>query len=181
MLINLWSDIPYIYTNNRINFLERKKLEEQLPVFLKSNKQDLYVVTWPGNFTSTRIGCQIINIYLWVNKIKEIYYLNKFEFYKQLWYSNIFLFSGNKNKYLHLDTEWKTTEKNVQDLDKKTLLLEPLFDDINTERFGVEYMIPIQEILTKHTNIQWKEAASLSPFYYFKPITSICKKSYKMI
>ena len=181
MLINLWSDIPYIYVNNRIIFLERKELEEQLPVFLKSNKEELHVITWPGNFTSTRIGCQIINIYLWVNNIKKIYYLNKFEFYNQLWYSNIYLFSGNKNIYLYLDSMAKITEKTFQNLDKENILLEPLFDHINTERFSLDNILPIQKILSEYLNIQRKEAVSLAPFYYFKPVSSICKKNYKKI
>ncbi len=181
MLINLWSDIPYIYVDNRINFLEKNKLEEQLPVFLNVNKKSLYVITWPGNFTSTRIWCQIINIFVWINNIKLIRYLNKFDFYNELWYSNIYLFSGNKNKYLSLDKDIWISEILVQNLDKNNTSIEPLFDNINKNNFSVENIIPIQEILSKYNKIQWKEAGFITPFYYFEPITSVCKKDYKKI
>jgi len=171
MFLNLWADKTFIYHNWNFTFFERKQLDTQLPKFFKKkgNIDKLFVIIWPGNFSSSRIWVEVVNIlvYLWV--FKNVFYLNKLEFFQQLWFNDIYLFSGNKNKFIFLkDNNNDIVSK--QDMNKK-YLLEELFE-LNLENFE---LIKYESILNNIENLEWnklKERELLIPYYIFEPAVS---------
>jgi len=171
MFLNLWSDKTFIFYNWEFTFFERKQLDIQLPKFFKDNNIDkLFVIIWPGNFSSSRIGVEVINIlmYLWV--LKNVFYLNKLEFFQQLWFNNIYLFSGNKNKFIYLKTDNNYDIVSKQDMNKK-YLLEELFE-LNLEEFET---IKYKNILDNVEKLEWnklKKQELLTPYYIFEPAVS---------
>ena len=173
MLLNLASDKPFIYDNSFI-FFDRKNLEGQLPKFFYENKdkiKNLYVLTGPGYFSSTRIWIEVVNILLALQVINTAYYLNKLEFFNSLWFSDIYLFSGNKNKFIFLQENglYEIVEKANLDYAKA---FEQLFD------LKLEKVIYYEDILKKYKKLSWKKADKnhlLKPFYIFEPIVSFKK------
>jgi len=167
MLLNLSSDVPFIYRDWEIRFFERRSLEEQLPKYFYENKDllaNIYVISWPWYFSSTRVGVEVINILkvLWI--VKNIYFLNKLDFFKELWFKDIYLFSGNKNKFI--DLEWNVILKKNLNNQKQ---IEELFE-LKLENFE---MIKYKEILKNYKNLKWdkiKKQGLLKPFYIFEPI-----------
>ena len=168
MLLNLASDKPFVYDTDFI-FFDRKNLEEQLPKFFHKNKdkiKNLYVLTGPGYFSSTRIWIEVVNILLALWVIDKVYYLNKLEFFSNLWFSNIYLFSWNKNKFILLKENglYQIVEKTKLD---PTKTFEQLFD------LNLEKVIHYDNILKKYKQLSWKKADKsnlLKPFYIFEPI-----------
>ena len=168
MLINLSSDIPFVYDNVKFHFFDRKNLENQLPKYLYEieNLKDLHVITWPWNFSTTRIGTEVINILLFLWKIDKVYYLNKLEFFNFLWYDNIYLFSGNKNKFIKLLKNQKYEIINRKDT--KTLYCEEVFEEKN--KLDLKY-IRYEDILKNYKKLDWHEEFKLLKAYYiFEPI-----------
>jgi len=172
MFLNLWSDRTFIYHNWDFTFFDRKQLDIQLPKFFKENNdiKKLFVIIWPGNFSSSRIWVEVINIlvYLWV--LKNVFYLNKLEFFQQLWFNNIYLFSGNKNKFIYLKTDNNYDIVSKQDMNKK-YLLEELFE-LNLDGFEI---VKYQIILNDIEKLKWnklKKQELLTPYYIFEPAVS---------
>ncbi len=172
MFLNLWADKTFIYNNWDFTFFERKQLDIQLPEFFKNNSDvdKLFVIIWPGNFSSSRIWVEVVNIlvYLWV--LKNVFYLNKLEFFQQLWYNNIYLFSGNKNKFIFLKDQKKYDIVSTSDMNKKCLL-EELFE-LNLEGFGIIKYKDILKDIEKLERNKLKEKELLIPYYIFEPAVS---------
>ena len=168
MLLNLSSDVPFIYNNGNFIFFERKKLETELPNFFYENKKtlkDIYVLTWPWYFSSTRVWVEVINILKVLNIFDNIYFLNKLDFFKQLWYDDIYLFSGNKNKFIEFKLDWYNIVSK-KDLDKNKKMEEIFELDWQSK---IEY----KKILNNYKNIQWNilwKDSLLKPYYIFAPI-----------
>jgi len=84
MLLNLASIKPFIYDDSEFIFFDRKNLEQQLPEFF-ANKlpEEIYVITGPGYFSSTRIGVEVVNILSFLKKVRKIYFMDKISLFKQ--------------------------------------------------------------------------------------------------
>jgi hypothetical protein len=84
MLLNLASIKPFIYDDAKFIFFDRKNLEQQLPEFF-ANKlpEEIYVITGPGYFSSTRIGVEVVNILSFLKKVRKIYFMDKISLFKQ--------------------------------------------------------------------------------------------------
>ena len=166
MFLNLGSDVPFIYTNDKFVFFDRKNLENQLPQFFYDNKDklnSLYVITWPWYFSSTRVGVEVVNILkvLWI--FKNIYFLDKIIFFKKLWFRKLYLFSWNKNKFLDLETDNIISKKDLNPSYK----MEELFE------LEAKNMIFYKDIIKNYKDIKWNklwENTLLKPFYIFDPI-----------
>ena len=164
MLLNFASDIPFAYKDNQIIFLDRKNLENQLAVFLKNNfENNIFIINWPWYFSATRIWVETINILKFLKKIENIYFLNKLDFFRQNNIYDIYLFSGNKNKYIHLkENDFSIVLKQNLDSQKKS---EQLFEQENNLQF-----INYETILKNYKNLNWENTNILKPYYVFKPI-----------
>ena len=172
MFLNLWADKTFIYNNWDFIFFDRKQLDIQLPKFFKNNSDvdKLFVIIWPGNFSSSRIWVEVINIlvYLWV--LKNVFYLNKLEFFNKLWFENIYLFSGNKNKFIFLKDQKNYDIVSISDMNKK-YLLEELFE-LNLEGFEMIKYFKILNDIEKLERNKLKEKELLTPYYIFEPAVS---------
>lgn len=168
MLINLASDVPFSYKNWYFHFFNRKNLEKELPTYLYElwNLDDIYVIIWPWNFSTARIGTEILNILLFLKKIKTIYYLDKLNFFNQLWYENIYLFSWNKNKFIKIKKKWEYTIVLRNDIEN--LQCEEVFEEKNNLNLRT---IKYKNILKNYKNLNWnKEQNILKTYYIFEPI-----------
>jgi len=169
MLLNLSSDVPFIYAD-KFTFFERKNLEEQLPNYFFENVEkinDIYVITWPWYFSSTRVWVEVINILNTLNIVENIYFLDKISFYQKLWYNQIYLFTWNKNKFYDISTTKVTFRKDL-DFD---ILLEELFE-IKLDWFNY---IKYSTFIKKYKDLEWNKLKNndlLKPFYIFEPIVS---------
>lgn len=168
MLLNFASDVPFVYKNDNFTFFEKKNFETQLPNYLyeQDNIEELYIITWPWNFSTTRIGTEVINILLYLKKVQNVYYLNKLEFFNALWYENIYLFSWNKNKFLYLkqNKDYEIISRN----DIKIWKSEQIFEERNN--LDIEH-INYENILKNYKKLDWnKENKQLDVFYIFNPI-----------
>lgn len=172
MFLNLWADKTFIYHDWEFTFFEKKQLDIELPKFFKKNRNinKLFVIIWPGNFSSSRIWVEVVNIlvYLWV--LKNVFYLNKLDFFNQLWYNDIYLFSGNKNKFIYLKEENNYDIVPKQDMDQK-YLLEELFE-LNLDSFEMIRYKNILKDIEKLERNKLKEKELLVPYYIFEPIVS---------
>lgn len=170
MFLNLASNIPFIYNNWVFTFFEKKSFEKELPVFLDSNIiEELYIINWPWNFSTTRIWIEVLNIFLLLGKISKIYFLNKLEFFNLLWFYNIYLFSWNKNKFINLieNQEYKFVQKN--NINKKLNVEEFFFNEIIFDNNFIKY----SKILKNYKNIKWNQEKNiLKPYYIFDPIVN---------
>lgn len=168
MLINLSSDIPFSYNNWTFHFFDRKSLEKQLPDYLYKIKdlKNLYIITWPWNFSTARVGTEVINILLYLLKLNNVYYLDKLDFFNQLWYENIYLFSWNKNKFIKLKNKWVYDIVSRNYIEK--LNCEETFEERNTlDLQNIKY----QDILKDYEKLNWKkERKLLKANYIFAPI-----------
>jgi len=167
MLLNLASDKPFVYYWDFV-FFDRKKLEEQLPNFFYKNKDKistLKVITWPGYFSSTRIGVEVVNILKFFDVVKDLYFLDKISLFQQFLkkkdLNSIVLFSGNKNKFVLVSSnDYKIVWKEI--LGKKSLFEE--FFENNYEPF-----VGYKKVLSY--DYAWKKAKNyIVPFYVFEPI-----------
>jgi len=170
MIVNLASDIPFIFKDWKISFFDRQKLQIELPNYLYEikNFKNIYVITWPWNFSTSRIWIEVLNILLYFWKIDFIYYLDKLDFFNQLWYSYIYLFSWNKNKLIKLK-ENKTYDivfiDNIEDF-----YCEETFEDRNKISLKT---IKYKDIFKDYKKLNWnKETNILKPYYIFEPIFS---------
>ena len=171
MLLNLASDKPFIFSCWDFVFFDRKNLENQLPEFFKNkNINEIYVITWPGYFSSTRIWVEVVNIlkFLWI--LNKVFFLSKIDLFTQFLkirnLDKIYIFSGNKNKFIELSKEWKFSEilkKNIN-LD---LYVEELFEISLKNKF-----VLYKDILKDYKkNFSWNIANKyLVPFYIFEPL-----------
>ena len=168
MILNLASDRPFVYNWDFV-FFNRKNLEEQLPDFFYENKEKisaLKVITWPGYFSSTRIGVEVVNILKFLGLIKDLYFLDKIilfqHFLKKENLNSIVLFSGNKNKFILVNPDdYEIVWKEVLE---KELLFEEFFE--KDYKPFVEY----RKILSY--DYRWRKAQKyIVPFYVFEPIT----------
>jgi len=171
MLLNLASDKPFIYNNWEFIFFERKELENQLPSFFYENKENiktLYIITWPGYFSSTRVGVEVINILFTLNVVENLYFLNKLEFFYQNGFDDIYLFSGNKNKFILLKKWW-----NYDIVFKKDLDLSKYFEELLELKLENIKTISYKKLLKNYEKINWNNLEKnhlLKPFYIFEPI-----------
>lgn len=151
-------------------FFDRRNLENQLPKFFKEVKvNEIYVITGPWYFSSTRIWVEVVNIlkFLWV--IDNIYFLDKLALFRQFMQKNnlneVYLFSWNKNKFILLQkNDYKEIFK--KDLDEN-ILVEELFE-INLDNPKISY----KELLQNYDkNFQWDSTLNyIYPYYIFEPI-----------
>ena len=168
MLINLSSDIPFSYDNEKFYFFDRKELEIEFPKYLYEVKdlKNLYIITWPGNFSTTRVWTEVLNILLYLWKLDKVYYINKLEFFNLMWYDNIYLFSWNKNKFIKLLKNKKyeiINRKNIENL-----YCEQVFEERN--KLDLKY-IKYEDILKNYKKLDWHvENKLLEPYYIFEPI-----------
>ena len=167
MLLNLASDKPFVYDRDFV-FFDRKNLEKELPDFFYENKDKvstLKVITWPGYFSSTRIGVEVVNILKFLGIVKNLYFLDKISLFQQFLkkenLDSIVLFSWNKNKFVLV----KLTDYEI--VWKKILEKEVLFEEF----FEKDYkpFIEYKKVLSYDYNWE-KEDRYLVPFYVFEPI-----------
>lgn len=168
MLINLSSDIPFSYNNWNFHFFDRKKLEKDLPTYLYKlwNLKDIYLITWPWNFSTARVGTEVLNILLFLWKLEKIYYLDKLDFFNQLWYENIYLFSWNKNKFIKLKNKW------VYDIVSRNYIEKLNCEETFEERNKLDLQnIKYKDILKNYKTFNWNEEKNiLKACYIFEPI-----------
>ncbi len=168
MLLNFASDVPFVYNDWDLYFFDRKNFETQLPTYLyKQNSiETLYIITWPWNFSTTRIGTEVVNILLHLWNLDKVYYMDKLELFNKLWYENIYLFSWNKNKFILLKKDKNydiTSRKEI-----KTWICEQTFEERNQLNLDV---IKYENILKDYQKINWnKETKLLKANYIFEPI-----------
>ena len=171
MLLNLASDKPFVYFNNDFLFFDRKSLESILPSFFYKNKdiiKTIYIINWPWYFSSTRVGVEVVNILYALGIIKDIYFLDKLDFFQQNNIVDTYLFSGNKNKFIYLEKNgsykivWKKElnfSKNFEEL------FELKLDNINFVKYT--------DFIKNYKNLNWKKLwkqSLLKPNYIFEPI-----------
>jgi len=171
MLLNLWSDVPFVYFDWIFHFFERKKLELELPRFFKEfwYLEEIFIITWPWNFSSCRIWIEVVNILIYLGVLKDVFYLNKLEFFQQLGYQNIYLFSGNKNKFIKLEKHNYIIVSKVN-MDN-SIPLEELFE-LTIEGFDIIKYKNILKSFQKLERNKLKKQDILSPYYIFNPIVS---------
>lgn len=171
MLLNLASDKPFVYKDWEFIFFSRKELESQLPNFFyenRNNLKNLYVINWPWYFSSTRVWTEVVNILLALKVFDKVYYLNKLEFFNQIAKDKIYLFSGNKNKFILL--------KQTGDYEivlKKNLDLNIKFEELFELKIEQANFVRYNDILKNYDKLDWKiatESSLLKPFYIFQPI-----------
>jgi len=168
MILNLASDIPFIYKDNDFIFFERKKLESNLPKFFKDciDLNEIYVVIWPWNFSSTRIWVEVVNILIFLWYFNEVYFLDKLDLFSKLWFKDVYLFSGNKNKLIFLK------ENKKYDIIKTANLADFPFE----ETFDLDYWkkkILYKDLFKNIKKISWNKLDKwelLVPYYIFQPI-----------
>ena len=168
MILNLASDIPFIYKDNDFIFFERKELESNLPKFFKEswNLDEIYVIVWPWNFSSTRIWVEVINILIFLWYFNKVYFLDKLDLFTQLWYENIYLFSGNKNKPIFLKEDKNYDIIKIFDLENFKF----------EETFYLDYWkekILYKDLFKNIKGITWNKLDKwelLVPYYIFQPI-----------
>ena len=169
MILNLASDKPFVYDWDFV-FFDRKSLEKDLSAFFYKNKDKLStlkVITWPGYFSSTRIGVEVVNILKFLGVIKELYFLDKLSLFKQFLIKenlySVVLFSGNKNKFVmvYVDNDYDIVWREILE---KDVLFEEFFEK------DYKPLIEYKKVLTYDYN---RERADkyLVPFYVFEPIT----------
>ena len=175
MLLNLAADKPFIFNKWDFVFFDRKTLEKQLPSFFSDRVvSDIYVVNWPGYFSSTRIWVEVVNILKFLGYFKQIFFLSKLDLFKQyMKQSNIeevYLFSGNKNKFILLkeDSYVEVFKKEL----KSDIVVEELFE-LDIPNRGILY----SELLKDYKRYKWNlvNDGYLYPFYIFAPIVDIKK------
>jgi len=167
MLLNLASDKPFVYDGDFV-FFDRKNLEEELPGYFYENKDKistLKVITWPGYFSSTRIGVEVVNILKFLGVVKELYFLDKISLFQQFLKKEnldlIVLFSGNKNKFVLVKPD------NYEIVWKEILEKEVLFEEFFEKNY--KPFIEYKKLLSYDYN--WQKADKyLVPFYVFEPI-----------
>jgi len=170
MLLNIASDKPFIYENNNFIFFDRKELETQLPEFFYKNKEKIstmYVIHGPWYFSSTRVGVEVLNILKTLDVIHTLYYLDKLSFFAQCGEENIYLFSGNKNKFIL----WKNNEIVL----KKDLDFSLYFEELFELKIESNNFIKYENIVKNYKNLSWnklEENKLLRPYYIFEPIVS---------
>ena len=176
MLLNLAADKPFVFNERDFVFFDRKSLEKQLPSFFSNRVvSDIYVVNWPGYFSSTRIWVEVVNILKFLRYFKQIFFLSKLDLFRQyMKQSNInevYLFSGNKNKFILLK------ENSYREIFKKDLqsdiVVEELFElELSNKK------ILYSELLKDYKNYKWNylvDKSYLYPFYIFAPIVDTKK------
>lgn len=171
MLLNLSSDIPFIFKDSKFKFFERKKLESELPLFFKEEKaREIYLINWPWNFSTTRIWVELINILFFLWKLDKAYCMNKIDLFLQSWYEYIYLFSWNKNKILELKGKSDIDFISPKDLKRKKS--EEIFSkDGNL----TEDIIRYADLLSDYEKLarpEYNIDNLLRPFYSFDPIVN---------
>ncbi len=168
MLLNLASDIPFVYYNKKYYFFDRKSLENDLPAFFVKNKTiQIYVITGPGYFSSSRIWVEVVNIISFIWLFSNIFYINKITLFqnyiKKKNINEIILFSWNKNKFIKLyhnsyDFVWKID-----------WLSEEFFDS----KFVNKKFISYEKILYNYkSEYNRNKSKYIKPYYIFEPIVS---------
>ena len=171
MLINLSLEMPIVFDDSKVTIFEKNRLEVQLTDYLSSYSWDLYVIVWPWNFSTVRVGCCISNIFRMINDC-NVYYLNKFEYYKQKWIKNIVMFSWNKNKLLFVKN-WDYKKIDIVDndylksLEKQWIVIENSLT-----------ILKLEDIYKDYSNLRWHKSNIIKPYYYFIPNVSKTKKSF---
>jgi hypothetical protein len=98
----------------------------------------------------------------------KVYYLNKLEFFNQIAKDKIYLFSGNKNKFILL--------KQTGDYEivlKKNLDLNIKFEELFELKIEQANFVRYNDILKNYDKLDWKiatESSLLKSFYIFQPI-----------
>lgn len=171
MLLNLSSDVPFVYHDRAFVFFERKKLEIQLPEFFHKNQiSELYVLNGPWNFSSTRVGVELVNILIFLEKLDKVFFLNKMEFFSQNNFQNIYLFSGNRNKIIHL-----LENENVKFVNQNQIKADLSEQTFESRNFLSENIIKYEEILQNYKKLKWHQIQDkelLKPHYAFDPIVN---------
>jgi len=167
MLLNLASDVPFILDKWHYFFFDRKNLENLLPNFfsrLKKFPPDIFVITGPGYFSSTRIWVEVINILSFLGKFKVIYWLDKISLFQQFLNQNdlevIYLFSGNKRIFI------KTLSDSYELINKCENPSEEFFSGIVSNKDIISY----NKVLENYKSYNWNKSNYIRPFYVFQPI-----------
>jgi len=88
MFLNLSSDKVEIYYWNSFILLEKNDLERTFPtklkeIFQSSQISSIFILNWPGSFTTLRIWSLTLNIINWLLNFKlNFYNISKLQFYK---------------------------------------------------------------------------------------------------
>lgn len=162
MLINISSNIIYIYSNWKTSEIPRGSLEIELPKVLFDiiNNEwwiinnEIYVINWPGSFTNLRIGCLCLNMLNDLIKCKienakwkiidsqlniNLYTIDKISLYthlyeqKILWSRGLIYIGQQKNAWsIDLDTE-QVEKVGLSELDTYDWVDQ--FDGMNADNF----------------------------------------------
>lgn len=194
LFVNLSLDkIVIIWWKNKI-FLAKKNLERILPQVLKKLFDEkffskIFVINWPGSFTSIRVGTLCLNMlnFLYKNKI-DFYNISKIDLYsyfvsqKSLPSKGILHIWQTKNYWLYdfLNQDYKQIIFQEVENYKQNVFFDETFQDVLGNKVEVDFdwlnLIlkfgnDIKKIDIKKIGI--KKDKSIKPIYIIKPNITI--------
>lgn len=198
LFLNISSDKIFIKSLWGIIILDSQNLEREFPkvlikLYKKNSFSKIFVLNWPGSFTSLRIGVLSLNLlnFLLDNKI-EFYDISKIDFYKvlisksilpKIWYiyiwqkKKVWRYDFDKNEYEYVEIDSIKDIKNNYFVDifywdfkdkfeqNKIVLL-----DFDASGVTITFKDKEKHILLQDFNI--KKVNSLEPNYLIQPSIS---------
>lgn len=198
LFLNISSDKIFLKSQWEIIILDSQNLEREFPKILiklyrKNPFSKIFVLNWPGSFTSLRIGVLSLNLlnFLLDNKIK-FYDISKINFYKTLisksilpkiWYiyigqkKKVWKYDFDKDKYEYIEIESIKDIKNNYFIDVLYWDFKENFEqdklvllDFDASWITVKFKDKEKHILLQDFNIQLVKV--LEPHYLIQPSIS---------